>query len=57
MPPKGAVLHFELLSFLFLHCWFKFPILRYGLVPLPDQVERVDKAVAATQVITYNDAS
>ena len=51
--------HFCILSFypLFLHCWFKFPILRYGLVPLPDQVERVDKAVAATQVITYNDAS
>ena len=25
--------------------------------PLPDQVEKVDKAVAATQVITHHDAS
>ena len=26
---------------------------RYGLVPLPDQVEKVEKIVAATQVNTW----
>ena len=61
-PPKGAfclrIVNCKLgYCPFFLHCYFQFLIFRYGLVPLPDQVERVDKAVAATQVITYNGAS